>query len=170
MVFIDETAVHPHMYLKYGRSRRGQRVVSYSKRKGMRYTLIAAMGCDGVIAKRLVKTGMKREDWAKFLTLDLLPLLPEKSILVMDNLNLHKEEWVDSLVRAYDCRAIYLPPYSPDTNPIELLFNVLKLKLRSVSPNGIVALRNELELAVQTITSEMARAFFAHCQLLIPPD
>jgi transposase len=156
------------MCVRYGRSQRGHRVVFYSKKRGKRYTLIAAMGANGPVAKHMVAGGMKRADWAHFLAIELLPLLPSRSIIAMDNLNLHREDWVEPLVRAYGCAALYLPPYSPETNPIELMFNVLKSKLRAVSPDGLTALRNALEQALESITSKLACAFFAHCGLPCP--
>lgn len=168
LIFLDETAVHPHMCVRYGRSRRGQRVVFYRKRRGQRYTLIAAMGINGPVAKHLVKAGMKREDWARFLARELLPVLPQGSVLVMDNLKLHKEEWASHLIKAYGCAVLYLPPYSPETNPIELMFNVLKAKLRKAAPDGLEVLRATLEKAWSTVTPEFASSFFAHCGLCLP--
>jgi hypothetical protein len=61
-----------------------------------------------------------------------------------------------------------VPPYSPETNPIELMFNVLKAKLRAVAPAGLVALRQALDLAWSSIAAELAAAFFARCGLHPP--
>ena len=156
------------MCVRYGRSRVGRRVVFYAKKRGARYTLIAAMGVQGPVAHHLVRGGMKRPDWAHFLVQELLPSLPPGSVLLMDNLKLHKEEWVEAVVRGYGHALLFVPPYSPETNPIELMFNVLKAKLRTVAPAGLVALREALDLAWSSITADLAAAFFAHCGLHPP--
>lgn len=172
LVFLDETAVHPNMCVHYGRSPVGKRVVFYSKKRGTRYTLIAAMSVDGPVAHHMVPGGMKRQDWEHFLVQKLLPSLPSRSVLLMDNLRLHKEEWVEAVVKGYGHALLFVPPYSPETNPIELMFNVLKAKLRAVAPDGLAALRKALDLAWSSITAELAAAFFAHCGLYPspPPD
>ena len=171
LIFLDETAVHPHMCVRYGRSPVGRRVVFYAKKRGARYTLIAAMSVNGPVAHHLVAGGMKRADWAQFLTQKLLPSLPSGSVLLMDNLKLHKEEWVEEEVKRSGHARLFVPPYSPETNPIELMFNVLKGRMRAAAPDGLVALRQALDQAWSCITAELAAAFFAHCGLYPPsPD
>jgi transposase len=118
----------------------------------------------------MVLGGMKRSDWANFLVQKLFPSLPPGSVLLMDNLNLHKEEWVMAVVRGYGHALLFVPPYSPETNPIELMFNVLKARMRAAAPNGLVALREALNSAWDSITAEIAAAFFAHCGLHAAPD
>jgi transposase len=86
----------------------------------------------------------------------------------MDNLNLHKEEWVEQVVKSHGCAVLFLPPYSPETNPIELMFNMLKSSMRKAAPDGVVALNKALNQALDSITADVARAFFQHCHLSLP--
>ncbi len=109
--------------------------------------MIAALGYQGPVAHRHVNGGMSSEDFDAFLRDDLLPRLSPGSLVVLDNLNIHTEEWVEPLLRSHLCIPIFLPPYSPEFNPIELAFNKLKALIRGLHPQGVVAVREAFEWA-----------------------
>src|SRR5690554_357667 len=165
VVFIDETALHPYICRRYGRSPRGERCVFTTRRPGRRNTLIAALGYHGPVAHRHVTGGINREELEAFLREDLLPKLQAYSFVVFDNLNIHTEPWVKELIKCFRCVPIYLPQYSPEFNPIELAFNKLKALIRGLHPQGVVAVREAFEWAWAQITPKNACAFFHECGL-----
>ena len=145
-MWIDETATYTHMTRSQGRAPRGQRAYALKRRKGRRYTLVVAMSQDGVVAKRLIQGGMKFKDWKEFLTQDLLPALGEEPHWIqMDNLDLHHQNETLMLLRAAGHAQSFQPPYSPESNPLEEGFSVLKSHLRS---RGAVT-KGKLEEAIE---------------------
>jgi transposase len=169
MVFVDETALHPNMHRRYGRSKRGHRAVFTAKRPGRRNTLIGALGYDGPVAHRLLTAGMTSDDFEAFLREDLLPALKPGSLIVVDNLNIHTEPWVKQLVQRHSCMLLYLPQYSPELAPIELAFNKLKALVRANHPKGVRQIREALARTWTKITPEDARAFYRECGLVPAP-
>jgi len=165
VVFIDETALHPNIHRRYGRSPCGERCVFTSRRPGRRNTLIAALGYHGPIAHRHITGGINRDELEKFLREDLLPKLSAYSFVVFDNLNIHTESWVKELLKSHRCAPLYLPQYSPELNPIELAFNKLKALIRGVHPQGTAAVRDAFEWAWAQISPDNACAFFHECGL-----
>jgi transposase len=93
----------------------------------------------------------------------LLPTLKRGQIIVMDNLSAHKGEKVKALIEAKGCELIYLPPYSPDFNPIEGAFSKLKSYLRAACARSQDTLMEVIGEALSTITASDALGFFEHC-------
>ena len=163
LVWVDETATYTHMTRTHARAPRGRRAYAKGRRKGRRYTLIAAMKYDGVIATRLVQGGMKRKDWLAFLTQDLLPALGQESYYIqMDNLDLHKEEELLLELRSVGHLYGFQPPYSPEANPIEEAFSLLKAHLRGRGAKGLTELREPIEQGVQLWTPERIDGWLRH--------
>lgn len=93
----------------------------------------------------------------------LCPTLCEGDVVVMDNLPAHKVQSVRALIEARGARLIYLPPYSPDLNPIEKCWSKIKTHLRAVKAGTYDALSEALKQALLTITAEDAKGWFASC-------
>ena len=93
----------------------------------------------------------------------LAPSLRPGQVVVMDNLAAHKSEEVRELIEARDCEVLFLPPYSPDYNPIEEAFSKIKGLLRKVQARTREALIEALGAAISAVTAEDAAGFFAHC-------
>ena len=93
----------------------------------------------------------------------LLPTLKRGQVVVMDNLSAHKGERVRELIEAKGCELIYLPPYSPDFNPIEQAFSKLKSYLRDACARSQRALMEVIGEALSTISTSDACGFFEHC-------
>jgi len=132
MYFLDETGFKRGMSQSYGRSMKGERFyIPETKSKVSNHTLIMAMGLSKTVAPLLFKGAMNTKTFIKWLREDLLPELKKGDVIVMDNLAAHKSLEVKETIRQAGMIPVYLPPYCPDMNPIELLFSKLKRYVRS---------------------------------------
>jgi transposase len=93
----------------------------------------------------------------------LSPPLKPGQVIMMDNLSAHKGSKVRKLIEAQDCELLYLPPYSPDLNPIEEAFSKIKNLLRKAEARSRAALLEAIGTAISAITDQDARGFFEHC-------
>jgi transposase len=93
----------------------------------------------------------------------LLPNLEEGSVLVMDNWTVHHGQDIKVLVESYACKLRYLPAYSPDFNPIELIFSKIKAFVKALRPKETAKLIKAFEDALFTVTSDDVRNSFRHC-------
>lgn len=93
----------------------------------------------------------------------LVPTLKPHQIVVLDNLNIHKGQRVRTLIEDAGCQLLFLPPYSPDFSPIELMWSKLKAYLRRVGARTRDALDQAITEAFQLITAQDAVAWFKHC-------
>ena len=93
----------------------------------------------------------------------LAPMLKEGQSVVMDNLSAHKGKKVRQLVEARGCQLLFLPPYSPDLNPIEEAFSKVKASLRRARARSRETLVGAIGRAICAVTARDARAFFEHC-------
>ena len=98
-----------------------------------------------------------------FLRQVLTPTLRPGQVIVMDNLPAHKHRQVRTLLRRHRCRLLYLPPYSPDLNPIELAWSKLKAYLRAARARLWPALEQAVGTGLRTITAQNAQHWFRHC-------
>jgi transposase len=130
-VFIDETWAKTNMTRTHGRCARGQRLVArvpHGKRKTL--TFVAGLRCDGITAPCILDGPINAESFLAWVVQFLIPTLRPGDIVVMDNLSSHKKPIIRRVIRAAGAKLFYLPPYSPDLNPIEQAFAKLKILLR----------------------------------------
>lgn len=104
-----------------------------------------------------------------WLRTDLVPRLAPGTTIVLDNLNVHKSPIVRDLVARAHCHLRYLPPYSPDFNPIELAFSRLKTHLRGVKARTFAALVDAIGASFNSVSAEHAAAWYRHCGYHLPP-
>jgi transposase len=141
LVFIDETGTSTAMARLRGRARRGQRVVGrvpWGHWKTM--TFVAGLRHDAITAPFVIDRAMTRAIFLEYLRQCLVPTLSAGDIVVMDNLPAHKGMAVRQLIEAVGAELRYLPPYSPDLNPIEQGFAKLKAHLRKAQERSLDAL------------------------------
>jgi hypothetical protein len=120
LVFVDETAATTNMARRYGRRRRGQRLRCGVPRGHYKpITFICSLRLRGVVAPKAHDRAINAETFEIWLEEHLLPTLEEGDIVVLDNLNVHKSPRVVEILAKKNCTVRYLPPYSPDFNPIE---------------------------------------------------
>ena len=133
LVFIDETGTSTNMTRLRGRARRGARLVGRVPHGHWKITtFVAGLRCDAVTAPFVIDRPMNGAIFRTYLERCLVPTLTTGDIVVMDNLSSHKVAGVREAIEAAGATLRYLPPYSPDFNPIELLF--AKLKARCAKP------------------------------------
>ncbi|CAD6886758.1 unnamed protein product [Tilletia laevis] len=166
LCFADETHADRRTGVrKNGYSPEGTRAVSSTFFvRGKRFTLLPAMSQDGIFAPWVVEGSVNGERFEWWLEHQCLPLMNPypgpQSVLVMDNASTHKGARVRELVEEAGCILIYLPPYSPELNPIELAFSVDK---RSLMRTAVIEESDLMHAAKNSITSEGAKNMFAHC-------
>lgn len=138
LVFIDETSTKTNMTRLYGRSPKGARLeadVPYGHWKTQ--TFIAGLRHDGITAPWVLDGAMNRAAFETYVEVELAPTLKQGDIVILDNLPAHKSEKAKQLLREKGAWFLFLPPYSPDLNPIEMAFSKLKAHLRKLKARTI---------------------------------
>ena len=141
LVFIDETGTKTNMTRMYGRAPKGQRLVAdapYGHWKNQ--TFIAGLRHNGITAPWVLDGPMNREAFDLYIETQLAPTLKQGDIVILDNLSSHKSERAKRALRKRGAWFLFLPPYSPDLNPIEMAFSKLKAHLRKAKCRTIDAL------------------------------
>lgn len=133
MVYIDETGIDTYLHREYARAQRGKKIIGeVSGRKFARQSIVAAK-CGNEILAPFGYTGTCDAKLFNFwLENMLIPNLKPGQIVIMDNASIHKSETTKALIKKAGCTLIFLPPYSPDLNPIERFWAKLKKKLRYI--------------------------------------
>ena len=148
----------------WGRAPRGERVTgSVPQNWGCNITLLAALSASGIAAVMTVEGATDTEVFCAYVEQVLCPTLSAGDIVVMDNLSAHKAEAVGRLIRGRGAKLVYLPPYSPDLNPIERCWSKIKTFLRASKARTSACLDEAIKEAFETITESDARAWFKHC-------
>jgi transposase len=151
------------MTRRYGRAPVGQRLVeAVPYGHWMTTTFVGALRSDGLIAPLVVDGAMTGEIFRAWVEQQLGPALRPGDIVVMDNLPAHKVAGVRAALRAVEADLLYLPPYSPDLNPIELAFAKLKQLMRSAAHRTMEALWRDVQRMLDLITPGDAAGFFRH--------
>jgi transposase len=154
--FVDEPSTTLPYCRRYGRAPGGQRV-------NQPVTLIAALTPAGLGAAMTVSGAVNGRVFAAYPQQVLGPTLQPGDVVVLDNLPAHKVDGLAALVEARGARLRYLPPYSPDVNPIELAFSKLKTKLRERQVRTHDVLEEAMQAALKWISRQDAQNWFAHC-------
>mgnify|MGYP001578548646 FL=1 len=127
-------------------------------------TFIAALRHESIEAPFLVEGPVDAEVFTTYLQQVLCPQLREGDTLILDNLSTHKIQIVSPLLSSRGVRVRYLPPYSPDLNPIELAFAKLKAHLRQRAARTLDELHSALAAALNSFSATHCRGFFRHAQ------
>ena len=165
LVFIDETGLNTKMVRLYGRCPRERRcVAAVPHGHWQTSTFIAALRADGVTAPFLIEGAVNSEVFTAYLREVLCPELRAGDIVILDNLSTHKIPAVAALVSARCARVRYLPPYSPDLNPIELAFAKLKSHLRLAAARTLADLQAAVATSLGQFRPDHCKGFFRHAQ------
>ena len=164
LVFVDEMGTHTSLAPVYGYSPRGERVyLEVPRNHGKNTTLIASMSVGGMGQCLAVEGTTTKVLFEAYIDRVLAPSLRIGQVIVMDNLSVHKGEKVRELIEARGCDLIYLPPYSPDLNPIEEAFSKVKGLLRRAGARTREALIEAMGRALDAVTAKDTQGFFEHC-------
>ena len=164
LVFVDETSATTNMARRYGRRRRGQRLrcgVPHGHYKAI--TFVCGLRLRGLVAPKAYDRAMNAETFEAWLVEYLLPSLQEGDIVVLDNLQAHKSPKVAEILARKGCTVRYLPPYSPDLNPIEKAFSKLKAFLRKLAERTVAGLIAALEGCADLFKSKECANYFEAC-------
>ena len=163
-VFIDETWAKTNMTRRYGRSPRGTRVTEKTPcGRWETTTFLGALRAEGFIAPLTVEGAINGTMFRAWVEQHLAPVLKPGDIVVMDNLSSHKVAGVRQAIEAVGAELRYLPPYSPDLNPIELAFSKLKKLLRDGAERTVDKLWELCGRSLNQFTEIECRNYFKHC-------
>lgn len=162
LVFIDETWASTNMARRHGRCRRGERLrVGIPHGHWKTTTFVAGLTTRGMIAPFVLDGPINRTAFETYVDKVLVPELRPGDIVVMDNLSSHKGPHVRESIESAGASLLFLPPYSPDFNPIENAFAKLKALLRKAAERGIQGLWSAIGAAVATFTADECARYFA---------
>jgi len=162
LVFIDETGASTKMARLYGRSLRGKRCVApIPHGHWQTTTFVGALRATGMTAPMVLDGAMDGAAFEAYVKEVLASTLRPGDIVVMDNLPAHKRAQIRIAIEAAGAQLMYLPPYSPDLNPIEMAFAKLKAALRKAAARSLEALWQAIAQALTTFTPQECSNFFA---------
>lgn len=160
-MFIDETWTSTNMTPARGRAPRGERcIASLPHGHWKTTTFIAALRHDGIGAPMVLDGAMDGAAFVAYVRQFLCPTLRAGDIVIADNLSSHKVAGVRDAIEAVGASICYLPPYSPDLNPIEKMFSKLKALLRRAGPRTVDALWERTATVLDRFSPEQCRNYF----------
>lgn len=163
-VFVDETSTNLTYCRRYGRAQGGNRLdQAVPLHGGPNVTLLAALTPQGLGALLTVNGAVNGDVFAAYLDQVLGPTLQPGDVVVLDNLPVHKVAGLAEIAASYGARLLYLPPYSPDYNPIELAFSKLKTWLRTAQARTREWLEEAISAAAEWVSGQDAKNWFDHC-------
>lgn len=165
LVFVDESGANTKLTRLYGRAPVGQRLRARQPHGHYQTsTLIAGVRLRGPCAPWVFEGAMDGEMFLAWVRQGLVPTLQPADVVILDNLATHKVSGVREAIEAVGARLLYLPPYSPDFNPIENLWSKVKQILRSRSPRTAAELLHAVAVAFAAISTADCHGFFLHAQ------
>ena len=169
-VFVDECSTNVSLSPIYARAPRGERAYGKAPRNwGKNISLVCAIGPGGVKPSMSVEGAVDGEAFEVYPRCFLAPKLKRGQIVVMDNLSVHKSKRVERLIEESGATLLFLPPYSPDLNPIGEAFSKAKSTLRKARSRTKEALVEETGRALGAITRADIRGFYSDCGYRLPP-
>ncbi|NLK37256.1 MAG: IS630 family transposase [Epulopiscium sp.] len=164
LVFLDESGVNTDMTRPYARALGGQRTVdSTPVNTPSSTTVLSSVKIDGETAYTTYQGGTTAEKFAEYLRTKLFPTLEPDSIIIMDNMRSHHAKNIKLILEQSGLRYLYLPPYSPDLNPIEKLWSKIKAFLRKEKVRNAEELPCAIKSAFATISKTDCQGWFRAC-------
>jgi transposase len=164
LVFVDEMGTHTSLAPLYGYCARGRRTfLKIPTNRGTNTTLLASMSSEGIGPSMAIEGSTTEEVLEAYVGHFLAPALKSGRVVVMDDLCAHKGERVRKLIEDRGCELPYLPPCSPDLNPIEEAFSKVKRLLRGIGPRTREVLVDAIGKALDAVSAKDAKGFFTHC-------
>ena len=164
LVFVDEMGAHTSLAPLYGYSPRGQRAFcKIPRNRGTNTTLLSSMSSESMGPSMAVEGSTNKEVFEVYVERFLAPRLRAGQVVVMDNLSAHKGQKVRELIEERGCELLFLPPYSPDFNPIEEAFSKIKRLLRTIGARTREGLMEAIGKALDAVSDRDVINFFTDC-------
>ena len=169
LVFLDETWASTNMTRRYGRAPRGQRLVaSVPHGHWKTTTFLAALRHDGLAAPCVIDGPINGQTFRAYVEQFLAPTLAPGEVVMMDNLGSHKVAGVREAIEARGASVLYLPPYSPDLNPIEQVFAKLKALLRAAAARSVDTLWAVIGETLDAFSPTECAHYFKNAGYVLP--
>jgi transposase len=169
-VFVDETWAKTNMARTHGYAPKGQRLVDPAPHGHWHTTtFIGALRADGFLAPLVVEGAVNGDVFRAYVEQVLVPELRPGDVVVLDNLGSHKTDAVRRAIEGAGCTLLFLPPYSPDLNPIENAFSKLKRLLRSAAERTVDKLWSTIGRLLDRFSPAECRNYFRHCGYAATP-
>ncbi len=169
LVFLDETGAATNLTRRYGRADRSARCLAKAPHGHWHTnTFVAALRCDGVTAPALLNAPMDGQIFRAWVEQFLVPTLRPGDLVIADNLSSHKVAGIREAIEATGAKLRYLPPYSPDLNPIEMFFSKLKAHLRQAAQRTFDGLREAIACVLESVSPSECKNYFhaaGYCKL-----
>jgi transposase len=163
-IFLDECGVTTDLLRRYGRSPRGVRLHDHTPcGHWQTHTVVAALRLEGLGAPAVFNGPIDNPSFLAYVEQILVPTLQPGDVVVLDNLVVHKQPEVRAALHAAGAALRFLPPYSPDFNPIELAFAKLKAFLRAARPRSFDQVCALVAAALRLYTSSECASYVRHC-------
>ncbi len=164
LVFVDESGAKTNMTRLRGRALGGQRLVDTAPHgHWCTTTIIGAVRLDATTACMAVDGATDKDVFREYVRCVLAPTLRVGDIVVLDNLSAHKDDQTQALIEQAGAELRFLPPYSPDLNPIEKMWSKVKTFLRTAKARTEEELHQAIGQALATVTSQDAQGWFRSC-------
>ena len=164
IIFLDECRINTNMTRYYGRAKGRKHVYDYVPVKRTKHTtLLSSVRLDGTLAYTFFQGALNGKIFLDYIRNILVPTLNKGDIVIMDNLSCHKVKGVAETIEAAGASGLYLPPYSPDLNPIEMMWSKIKALLRKWKARSSEALNQFIQKAFFAVTTENIDHWFSAC-------
>lgn len=164
LVFVDESGARTNMTRLYGRCFDGQRVVDAVPAQRWKTTsILGSLRLDGETTAMVVNAPTDGDIFQVYVEQVLVKTLRDKDLVIMDNLSAHKRPAVEAAIRAVGAQVVFLPPYSPDLNPIEKMWSKIKAYLRKVKARTEETLWTAVGAGFDLVKATDAAGWFASC-------
>jgi len=161
LIFIDETSTNTKLTKRTGWAPKGERLRTHAPfGKWQTQTFIAGLRCHGLVAPWIVDAPMNGAIFERYIETQLAPQLNRGDVVILDNVGFHKSERAANMVRQRGAWLLFLPPYSPDLNPIEMAFSKLKAMLRKKAARTFDVLCHALADICDLFDPAQCRNFF----------
>jgi transposase len=169
LIFLDEFGINLTMTRTYARAPRGQRaVVTEPFKQGPPFSVISALGVDGLCAPFLMEGAINSEVFTRYVEQLLVPCLRPDHQVWLDNVKFHYAPKAVAAIEATGARVCYLPTYSPDFNPLEAGISKIKERLRTAKARTPRTLTTALAHALEAVTPSDIHSWFTHCGYVFP--
>jgi transposase len=164
LIFIDESGANLRMTTAYARIEGGKRIkMPVPFDHGPQFSMIGAISINKIEAALYGEWATNGEIFFTFIERSLLPQLKPKHIVIMDNVKFHLQTRIKEAIESRGAKIIFLPPYSPDLNPIENMWSKIKNTLRKLMPRTTRAFKKAIRIAFEEINKLDLVGWFKHC-------